>query len=538
MAAHQAPIAYLTADQPGQAPTATITVGHAALTRSEAESLGSIPTGLLLHDFKHYLNLAIPYFSPSTQTWEPVIQWSNDWAITLGWFQQALIRLLAPLNPGTAPELPCLVEGLSSEQAQAALQQLAGVVVSQPTGWSEAYRFNVREAILTTGLVERPEQVVFLEDPIAALLTQLAATPVSTTLPLMAGMTVVISAGATTTQLLLTTLPSTVDPPSRGDCHLRSLAYAGQAIDQDIICQLLYSTTRGWEKLGLDHLDLPLPGEPDLPTRYRLQQQLESTWLGRELVNAVRTAKPHLSQQHQVNFTLERQQWSLSQRDWHHRVVLPYLQQLNRELNLLLHQAGATTETIQQVICWGGTTQMTSIALWLQQKLPHATIIPFHRDRSLSLGLARLPIYPKVFDTQQHQPNEYFLLDQIVHHLPDQPLPVGQIFQVLEQQGVDLSLYQAAILSRLEGQLPEGLVTTAPEIDWLTPLSQQHPDIQALSSGQLFSRHGSQIYHLNPQIRSTLRLYLAALLTNTHQTMQDDLTVNLEDVLKVSKRLH
>lgn len=520
--AQQPAIAYLTADQPGQTPAATIAVGDAALAQADAESLGAIPTGLLLHDFKPYLNVAVPYFSPSTQTWEPVIQWSNDWAIALGWFQQALIGLLAPLNPAHTTDLPCVVEDLSPEQAKTALSQLAGVIVSQPVGWSEAYCFNVREAVLATGLVDRPDQVLFLEDPIAALLTHLMP---SNTPPLTSGMTLVISAGATTTQLLLANVPSTTAAPTRENCYLRSLTYAGHAIDQDIICQLLYPSARGWEKLGLEELDLPLPGEPDLPTRYRLQQQLERTWLGRELVNAVRHTKPQLSQQDQVIFNLERQQWTLSQRDWHHRVVLPYLQQVNRELNLLLHQAGATTESIQQVICCGGTTQIHSIALWLQQKLPHATIIP-HRDRSISLGLAVLPVYPNVFDVQHHQYSDYWLLQSMIKHLPDRPQPIGQIWQILAQHGIDLSLCQSALLALLEGQLPAGLVATAPDTDLLTPLSQQHPDIQTLSTAPLFFRQSNQTYQLNPQIRSALTLYFAALLTNTHQTIQEVLTVN------------
>lgn len=518
--AQQPTIAYLTADQPGHTPAATISVGDAALAQADAESLGSIPTGLLLHDFKHYLNLGIPYFSPQTKTWEPVIQWSNDWAITLGWFQQALIKLLAPLNPASSTALTCLAQGLSPEQTQTALSHLVGVVVSQPTNWSEAYCFNVREAILATGLVDRPDQVLFLEDPIAALLTKLAASPTQAT-----GTTLVISAGATTTQFLLVSL---TDAPNREDCYFRSLAYAGNAIDQDIICQLLYPLVRDWEQLGLEDLDLPLPGEPDWITRYRFQQQLESTWLGRELSNAVRHAKTNLSQQDRVIFSLEKQQWTLSQRDWHHRVVLPYLQQLNRELNLLLHQAGATTESIQQVICCGKTAQIPAIALWLQQKLPHATVIPPQADQSLSLGLALLSLYPKMLDVSRHQYSDYLLLHLMVQHLPDQPQPVGQILQLLEQHGINLQVCQSAILSLIEGQLPAGLVATAPDTELLTPLSQQHPDIQTLSGTQLFSRQGNKTYQLNTQIRSALTQYLAALLTNTYQTMQEVLTVDLQ----------
>jgi hypothetical protein len=525
-ATQQPTIAYLTADQPEQPPTATISVGYAAQAQADAELLDAIPTGLLLHDFKHYLNLGIPYFSAQTKTWEPMMQWSNDWAIALGWFQQALISLLAPLNPTHTIELPCSVEGLSSELANAALSQLAGVVVSQPTGWSEAYGFNVREAVLTAGLVDRPDQVFFLEDPIAALLSALSSVNPSMKTPLTAGTTLVISAGATTTQLLLVNWPSTAEAPTREDCYLRSLAYAGNAIDQDMICQLLHPSARSWERLGFEDLDLPLPGEPDLPTRYRFQQQLESTWLGRELVKAVRAAKPGLSQHDRVIFNWEQQQWSLSQRDWHHRVVLPYLQQLNRELNHLLHQAGATTASIHQVICWGGTTRMNSIAAWLQQKLPNATVMPPHPDRSLALGLARLSQYPKVFDVQRHQYSSYFLLQMIVKYLSGQPQPVGQILQVLEQHGIDLHLCQSAILALLEGQLPSGLVATASDLALLTPLSQQHPNIQTLSTLSLFSRSGNNTYQLNPQLRALLSQYLAALLTNTSQTMQKVLTAD------------
>ncbi len=127
------------------------------------------------------------------------------------------------------------------------------------------------------------------------------------------------------------------------DFMLHSFAYAGKGIEQDIICQLLLppksrqsrletqsdrKTTSSnpwqwqpsipgldqmrWQSLGLEELELPRVGEPDITARIRLQQRLESSLLGQAVLDAALALK--LILQHQESFTLELadQQWILT----------------------------------------------------------------------------------------------------------------------------------------------------------------------------------------------------------------------------------
>jgi hypothetical protein len=50
----------------------------------------------------------------------------------------------------------------------------------------------------------------------------------------------VINAGATAIDLLLVHLPEQLADLNYSDFNLRSFPYAGDALDQDIVCQLLY----------------------------------------------------------------------------------------------------------------------------------------------------------------------------------------------------------------------------------------------------------------------------------------------------------
>ncbi|MBD2077684.1 hypothetical protein H6F86_28125 [Phormidium sp. FACHB-592] len=534
-------IAYLSASQLQQAPEAPDALGYQALelalsTLSQAE----MPSGLLLSNIKPYLNAATPYVNEPTQTWEPVLQWSDQQTLALRWYHKALVALLETLQGKTAG-LRVIAPTLTVETFQAALANLSSVVVGCLTGWSDTYCFNVREAVLTAGLVDRAEQIYFIEDAIAALLAtlpqpitperQFNGFPLSNKAEVsLQGGTLVVSAGATTTELLLVDVPTDVTLLNREALYLRSLAYAGDALDQDIICQILYPSASHWDELALQSLDLPLPGEPDQEARDRLQQRLRSSELGTRLLNAARQLKLALQQQDSATFTLNNQQWTVSQQDLHSRVATPYLQQLNRELNVLLNQSGIAVQAVRQVICTGGTTALPAIAHWLKQKLPNTRLIqalePDGMDGHLiARGLATLPHYPQVLDDVRHQYSDYFLLHELMRILPDEPLSVGRILQLLENQGINTSFCQRPILSLLEGQLPIGLVPSNDNSSLLTASSRQNPDYQFLLLTPLFLREGNQLYGLNPEGRDRLQRYLAALLANTHQKLTEPLPI-------------
>ncbi len=556
-------------------------IAWSALTVAQTAIAGSTPstTGLLVHRFKPYLNAAIPYLSPQTQRWEPWIQLSERQALPLRLVHQALATLLATLTQVASPAsnspapsasspsapdpsasdpsasdpsaalLSCAARWLAPATLAEAMPRLAGVIVSHPVGSSDAYRFNLREAVLASGLATQPESIFCVEEVVAALMAEIATSDRPNLEPkveAIKGETVVISAGAIATELLLVRLSAEIQSLKYENFHLRRLPYAGNALDQDIICQLLYPRSENWEELNLQDLDLPLPGEPDLEARFRLQQRLEGVALGHKLLNAVRQMKPALCRQDGM-VRVDDHTWMLKRQDLQNWVIAPYLQQLNRELDILLKQADVLGEAVQQVICTGGTGSIPAIAQWLQQKFPQAHLIQdpmpdliagkstvaggnpaIHR---VAQGLALVSRFPNVLNRDRHRYNDYFLLrellDGLKHHT-DQPLSLGRILSLLQEQGIHTESCQSTILRLLEGQLPTGLLPSRASAVMMRPDSLSNPDYHDLTAASLFSRLDHQVYRLNSAHRDRLWKHLEIILANTYQTLEEPLTVGLD----------
>nr|WP_290226891.1 hypothetical protein [Trichocoleus desertorum] len=557
------------------------------------ETTGLTPE-LLIQNLKPYLKIGIPHYAAVTDNWEPVAQWSDYRQIPLSWLQQALQTLLRTLNPVTdnTSNLVCGATGLETNVLKAALTQLEGVILGYPANWPDTYNFNLREAVLTAKLVARPEQIFFIEDAIAAVLSGLR----NPHRPQWKGGTLAVNAGATTTEMVMVNLPDHLQDLTYSDFSLRSVPYAGNVIDQDIICQLLHpqwfrqprTANRGnivetqwhwqadqvaldgipWDSLGLDTLPLPIAGEPDVETRYRLQQRLESSPLGQGLLEAARHLKLILQHEDQFTFELGDQRWMIMRRQLESQVFLPFIQRLNRELNVLLSQTGLPIQAINQVVCTGGTASLPAIARWLRQKLPNATIIQdtYQSDRGLSLGnrvappegiygaetsageadldipvpgdrlvscsrvaygLAALPLYPQVLDLPRQQYGDYFLLLELLRAFPEQPVSVAGIMQLLERRGINTHACQLHILALLEGHLPPGLIPSQQDRNSLTEASRQYLDAQALTAAPLFFKEGNQIYRPNLEQCQRLREYLSQIMVNTHQTLEEPFAVNL-----------
>ncbi len=509
-------------------------------------SLTALPSGL--HSFKPHINSAIPYLSPTTQQWEPLLLRSPGQHSPLIEIQHQLTTLLATLRTADF-NVSCTAEGLDDSAFQAALQQLAGVVVNQPVGASAAYGFNIREAVLAAGLVRQPGDIFLIEEVVAALLAELhqpspltamGATVLQPPLTLHGGV-LVVSAGATTTELALIQAAQVGVDLTRAAVQQRRLPYAGNAIDQDIICQLIYPKTGTGDDLRLGNLDLPLPGEPDLEARYALQHHLEATPHAQKRLNAVRKIKPTLCQQ-AAGAIADSSKTALEYGDFYSWVLAPYLQQLNRELNLLLSQSGMTADQIQRVVCTGGTGSIPAIAQWLQQKFSQAQVVQdspkptsaeLTRDR-VAKGLAVLPRFPHLLDSIRHQYSDYFLLRELLK-VPIQAtetLSATQILQRLEQQGVNVAACKSTLVGFLEGQLPAGLVPSKAAA-LLTPESSQNAEYQALTAAPLFSRCDRH-YQLDPEQRDRLWHHLQTILAHTHQTLEAPLTVGINVSLDVS----
>ncbi|NQE33189.1 hypothetical protein [Microcoleus asticus] len=561
------------------------------------KSVGFPPLALparefLLQNFKLPLKVGIPYQREAAGMYEPLLQWSPLQAVSIALPLQGVRALLATLNPrkqgqkfdgsgevwDSAPRtnfaglpvsnLICRASGLAPETLDAALLELRGVILGTPAGWSDAYRFNLREAVLGASLVASGSQIFVVEDAIATLLA--AVTPVKNgmevessavdsakdgeeTAPLsvnassFSGGTLILNAGAATVELALVELPSNLQDLTRADFTCHSFAFAGDAFDQDIICQLLAKN----ETWGMS-IDLPRPGHPDLPNRYQLQQRLQGSAFGLQLLEAARQIKVIL--QHQKSFALDigQQHWDVKRKDLESQVLVPFVQQLNRELNALLSRAGMSPAGINQAICAGGMGAWPAIARWLRQKLPNAIVVQDQElqvDRDIleidnsalnsvsqstnfsekigrvACGLASLALYPQILDVSQQQYSDFFLLWELMQVLGEETLSFQEILQLLERQGVNTRTCESRVLRILEGNLPAGLVPAEEDFMLLGEESRQNPDWEAILAEPLFFEDVSLGYRLNLEQASVVRDYLGKLASSSQQKLLEPLTI-------------
>ncbi len=568
------------------------------------EPAPSSQSAVKLPRLKPFLKYGVPYLSPAEPesgeavlTLEPSVRWSEAQSLPLAHLQQGLQVLLETLTIQSAEApLCCSAVALSQHTLYTALRVLSGVIVSYPTNWPDTYSFNIREAILGAQLVEDPAEIFFVDNAIAALLSALPRPDTSHAADLnviqahpqtvRSGNTLVLSAGALTSEFGLIELTEPLSGLNFEDFDLRSIAYGGDALDQDIVCYLLYpqamqqiqpdqpllpaptsaksisSNASGsdsgdpelstvtsdwdfqltyegdlvsaWQALGLDQLALPRQGEPDLQHREHLRQRLQSSRLGQSLLQAAQHLKILLQQQAQMTIAINNIRWVIERQDFERQILLPYVQLLNRHLNTLFSKSGIATEGIRQAICTGGTASFPAIARWLRQKLPNATVIQdtyaANRPPScsrLAYGLVNLVYYPQALDLARQQYNDYFLLLEILRSFPQQPLTIHQMMQQLERFGINTQACYFHIMALLEGHLPPGLV---PAISAHSPLYTQgtaEARHKALLVQPLFHKGKGQQYIPNPAQRERLQHYLDLLLAEKHQTLAEPLITQL-----------
>ncbi len=545
----------------------------------------------LLQNFKLPLKVVIPYQREAAGTYEPLLQWSPSHAVSIALPLQAVRALLATLNPRNqgqkfgetaetldsamsaanlallpVSDLICGASGLTAETLDAALLNLQGVILGTPAGWGNAYRFNLREAVLGADLVASGSQIFVVEDAIATLLAAVTpianstkalhaidsplreeAAPLTLNASSFSGGTLILNAGAATVELALVELPSELQDLTRADFTCQSFGFAGDAFDQDIICQLLAKN----ETWGMS-IDLPRPGYPDLPSRYQLQQQLQGSAFGLQLLDAARQIKVIL--QHQESFVLDigQQHWDVKRRDLESLVLVPFVQQLNRELNALLSRAGMSPAGIDQAICAGGMGGWAAIARWLRQKLPNAIVVQdrdLEVDRDISqihnskltsvfqstnisgksslvaCGLASLALYPQILDVPQQQYSDFFLLWELTQVLGRETLSFEEILQLLERQGVNTRTCESRIREILEGKLPAGLLPEEEDFMLLAEESRQNPDWEAILAEPLFFEDVSRGYRLNIEQARVVREYLSKLACFSQQKLLEPATI-------------
>jgi hypothetical protein len=456
-------------------------------------------------------------------------------AISLQTLIAGIQGLFSTLNPHRSAPWQGWADGLSPVAFQTLIQSLEGVVVSCPAGISEAYRFNVREALLGAGLVQRPEQIAFMEQAIAALMAEFhPQRSVGLGASAWPGGTLVIHAGEVSTELALTCLPQQLHNLNYEDIVLRSVPYGDYAFKQDLACQLLYPCIPEGQ-IDLHLTTLPMPGEPDSFVRSHLQRQLYQSPLGSMLLEAATSLYGVLQRQDRITFEFGPYSCLFSRAALDTKVIQPYTQRLNRELGRLLHQTSLDMTEIAQVVISGNGSTIPVIRQWLAQKLPQARIIcdempdtdvdsdslpqaPFLTER-LAYGLVTLPIYPQVLDRHRQQYNDYFLLLELLRTLPDEPLALREIVKRLEARGVNMQACGDRVLQILEGSLPVGWVPEASEL-W-TEASRDHGLYELLRNKPLFHQTAPDVYQPDRDQRQQVWQYWQRILGQSWQDLEE-----------------
>ncbi|MEM7726647.1 MAG: hypothetical protein AAF208_09780 [Cyanobacteria bacterium P01_A01_bin.45] len=564
---------------------------NAAKPETSESSPSTFSNNLFSAKLKPYLNIALPYRSISgyvgeeaKHKWEPLLQMNELSVVPLVWVVRSLSKLLLTLksdHQSTTLSLTAAADGLNTADFEQIIDNLAGVICNCPSNWTEQYRFNIREALLTSKLVQHPQQVFFVEEAIASLISELDGAAeekvsfggkiginyIKTNEHQFLGSTLVVNIGAGSTEMTLVDIPEYLHELTHDDFMLHNFAYAGIGIEQDIVSQLLVSekwrslrssssenqtsnsNVKPWRwrssgsnlekmrlsSLGLDNLELPKPGEPDTAVRILLQRRLESSVLGQALLDAAGALKLILQQQESFTIELADQRWTLNRRDLEAQVFVPFVRRLNREINRLLVAKGIPTEAINQAILTGGVSGLGAVNRWLRQKLPNAKIIQdIHPNQSnipqctrVAYGLALLPLHPQVLEIPRQQYTDYFLFTELLRLLPSRTVSFGEIIQLFEERGINTRSCQERLLAFLEGKIPSGLIPTdSPESKWMTRGSLENSEYKSIQSAPMFEKQGSVSYRPNTKQLEYLRNYLHAIQLSTQQSLEEPYTVN------------
>lgn len=527
---------------------------------SLATKLANNQPGIFLENFKPYLNIGIPYYSEQ-QKWQPQLQLPTQ-QVSLYWVRKTLQALLATLSPkSTLPDsvIKLGAVGLAPSTLGIALGNLSGVIFGYPASWGDTYHFNLREAVLDAKLVEHPEQIFFLEDAIAtslAILTSIVQDENQVTKKLTdlsysqwQGGVLVINFGATTTELALVDRSADLKNLTHSDFSVLSLAYASDALAQDIFCQLLYPqlSEAQLQLLSLSReVELPLPGQPEPQKRDRLALVLQSSAFGKALLKASSYLLPILQRKAEFTLELGTDCWLVKALDLEEQVILPLVQQLNQSLIKLMVEKGLSETEITQVIAVGGTVA-ESINKWLKQRLPNAInvqdFIKKNQQKNqkngilssllasgwVAMGLATLPLYPQVLNRSGHQYSDYFLLLELIRAFPQTvnetesfTYSLEEIVQQLEHRGLNTSACYERLVNLVKGELPPGLVPSSTQDSRL--VASQADLLAEMISEPLFAAEGNR-YRLNFQQQQRLADYLELIVSGTSQKFAEPLFV-------------
>jgi hypothetical protein len=486
--------------------------------------------GIYLEKFQAYLNLTIPYYEPEKRQWQPHLQGDLDFSVTLYWIRQAVKAFcltLTPINATIKGDLTIGTTDLSSTELAAALSQLEAVIVNLPTGWNESYRFNLREAILGAKLVQKPDQIFFVEEAIASFLGYLSSLSQTQLQP---ETTLLINLGALTTELALINWQDPCQNFHQDHFQIKSWAYGINHLPQDILSQLIYPQWSPYLDYNLSKLELDSlkPGIAQTAKRNALNLHLQSSPLGRSLTQAANLVELVLQKKTAFTSNLGKWQWGVKRQHFQDRVIAPIVSQFNQQINQLLSQTNLSDYDIAQVVFTGNydPTLIPVFSELLNRKLANINLIKLaslEDTKRIVLGLSLVPLFPQVINSFNHQYSDYFLLLELLKTIDKTTFTLTELCQSLEKRGLNTRLCGDQIRQLLTGKLPLGLLPSLNDFRVFTQASQNNPDYQILNTDLWITKQQDQSYQINQKQLKILGKYFKLILASSQQKMKDPL---------------
>lgn len=443
-----------------------------------------------IQGFKQILRLGIPYKSDGV--WQPLIKWRNTYREGIHVFRGFIGGLLREIKLAAHPELA---------DVSVIIDNLETVILGHPHSWSDAYIFNLREAVFESGLVTDMEKVLVIDRAIAL------SFPLMPTLPRQ----LCIDSGAFTT-----TLSFALDSSVKPECRFDDLEHAGLGINQDIVLQLLYPKTKD----KFPATKFILSGVPNSKYRTDLQQFLTKSPIGLEALAIAEQIKLFFSQEPSAVIwqgSLGGKSLKISRSELEIKVIQPFIQTLNDVTDRAIY--GTQPQDITDIAISGGTMQIPELRQWLEAKFANAriSILP---SSNLAEGLAIAPKHSQYLDINRHQYSDYFLLSEICALNLQEPINLANLMKKLQYRGVNAKACTHRLARILLGQLPAGV------LPWREPESLVLPDPNldpTLLTSNLFTPVGNDLYQPNLAYAQLLGAYLKMLESSIHQSFSEPL---------------
>jgi len=465
--------------------------------------------GNFLEKFKPLLDLAVAYGNPSQPRLDLLkVSFQDIFHI----ITKTLTKLKSPSETMAIDLSPSVFENV--------MASLEGVIVNCPASWGDTYRFNLREVILQASLLADPGKIFFVEEAIASIISRC---PTSDTIITDKPTLLLINFGGTTTDLALVTFPANPRQLSYDDFTLQSLDYGGDAFAQDILLEFVYPHFSYLDPPLLDlSLDLPKIAEINPDKRNHLNLILQSQELGQSLVKIAFEVQRILQQDLEFTCKIGGTPWQIKRQDLDLKIILPFIQQLEQQLDLILIKAGKEPGQVSQIICTGGFNVYLSalVSGLLKKKFPMGALVQDSEEESelsVAIGLSRLPLFPKIINTIRHQYSDYFILLELLESLTDKPQSFEEILRRLSWRGLNSRVCAERIFGFLHNNFPRGLFRANSEI--FTESDTSDPPI-------LFTEKDGY-YSANLVTKERLHQHLREILANSFQKLTEPLIVEL-----------